>query len=311
MLLNFLFIEIAISEIKPKSFSITPLIGQHIFDEDQHIENDTTIGLALGYNFTEHWGVELMYNYGQFVRNFYDEFFDDCCCCELDGHILHMDALYHFRPDKRLVPYIAAGVGDRRLELDCGEKEDKFFLNYGGGIKYDITKKFSLRGDVRHIFSVDDSYNNMSVTVGLTYTIGGKEKKKLVVQQKAVPVYIPKPIIKKMKSINLNIQFDFDDATVKPQYHDHIKSVADSLIMNPNATAVIEGHTCAIGTDEYNIQLSQERANNVMKYMIKHFNIDPSRLKAIGYGRSRPIFDNDFEESRQKNRRVNAVITNE
>jgi OOP family OmpA-OmpF porin len=222
-----------------------------------------------------------------------------------------MDALYHFRPDKRLVPYIAAGVGDRRLELDCGEKEDKFFLNYGGGIKYDITKKFSLRGDVRHIFSVDDSYNNMSVTVGLTYTIGGKEKKKLVVQQKAVPVYIPKPIIKKMKSINLNIQFDFDDATVKPQYHDHIKSVADSLIMNPNATAVIEGHTCAIGTDEYNIQLSQERANNVMKYMIKHFNIDPSRLKAIGYGRSRPIFDNDFEESRQKNRRVNAVITNE
>ena len=109
-------------------------------------------------------------------------------------------------------------------------------------------------------------------------------------------------------TINLNVEFDTDKTVIKEQYLDGIQKVADFMKEFPKTTAVIEGHTDNVGTAAYNDRLSKKRANSVRQYLIKNFGIKSSRLKATGYGLTKPIASNDTEEGRQKNRRVEAVL---
>jgi hypothetical protein len=76
----------------------------------------------------------------------------------------------------------------------------------------------------------------------------------------------------------------------------------------PWTTAVIEGHTDNVGGYDYNLKLSYQRAANVVDYLVEHFGIDRSRLKAKGFGYTRRVAYNQTEEERRKNRRVNAII---
>jgi len=108
--------------------------------------------------------------------------------------------------------------------------------------------------------------------------------------------------------MTLNVQFDIEKYDVKPKYHDDIGRVADFMKKSPSTTAVIEGHTDYVGTEEYNLNLSQRRADSVMNYLVEKFGIDASRLSAKGFGRSDPIADNTTEQGRIKNRRIEAVI---
>ena len=72
----------------------------------------------------------------------------------------------------------------------------------------------------------------------------------------------------------------------------------------------IEGHTDNRGSDQLNEKLSNDRANAVMKYISDH-GIDPGRLSAKGYGPKRPIADNNTNDGRQRNRRVEFHITDQ
>ncbi len=119
------------------------------------------------------------------------------------------------------------------------------------------------------------------------------------------------PIAKEKVSVDLYIEFDFDKATIKPQYHNDIKTVADFMNKYPSTVANLEGHTCNIGTDAYNQKLSERRVNAVRSYLMEKFGIAPSRITATGYGESRPIASNDTEEGRKKNRRVTSNIFTE
>jgi OOP family OmpA-OmpF porin len=124
----------------------------------------------------------------------------------------------------------------------------------------------------------------------------------------------PPPPVKEKVSIALNIEFDTGKAVIKEKYYDHIKKVADVMKNNPNIRVVIEGHTDNVDiyhNPENNIKLSQARADSVRQYLIDRFGIEPSRITAIGYGSSRPIADNNTEQGRRKNRRVEAVIENQ
>jgi OmpA-OmpF porin, OOP family len=108
--------------------------------------------------------------------------------------------------------------------------------------------------------------------------------------------------------MSLVLDFDSGKADVKPQYRDQISKVADYLKQYPTTTAVIEGHTDNSGTPENNMKLSQQRAENVVSYLVDNFGIDRSRLSAKGYGSTRRISYNNTPEGRAKNRRIDAVI---
>ncbi len=127
------------------------------------------------------------------------------------------------------------------------------------------------------------------------------------VEAKPAPPPAPAPPPEKL-CMTLDIQFDFDKADVKEQYYPSIEEAANFMKDNPEATAVIEGHTDNVGKYEYNIKLSDRRADNVKKIMVEKYGIDASRLTTKGYGYTKPIASNKTAEGRQKNRRVDAVI---
>ena len=108
--------------------------------------------------------------------------------------------------------------------------------------------------------------------------------------------------------MSLVLDFDSGRADIKPQYRDQIAKVADYMKQYPTTTAVIEGHTDSIGSPENNLKLSQQRAENVVSFLVDKLGIDRSRLSAKGYGSTRRVSYDDTPEGRQQNRRISAVI---
>ncbi len=122
--------------------------------------------------------------------------------------------------------------------------------------------------------------------------------------------FIEKVFFEKVTPVSfaLHVNFDFDRDTIRPDAKDNLDEVGSFLATNPQISITLEGHTCNMGSEKYNLNLSQKRAESVKRYMTQKFSIDPSRLTAVGYGESRPIASNDTEEGRQQNRRVMATI---
>jgi len=308
----------AYAEEMTGEISISPMVGAYVFDHDQDIEKDVIGALGLGYNFTENWATEFMVNYGRFDYEYFDL---ASCSCEkekIDGVVTHLDALYNFFPDKKLVPYLAAGVGGVLLNGDRMH-DDYTAVNWGGGVKYFLNEDMALRADARHIFDVEDSNNNASLTVGMTFQFGGEEK--VVPPPAPAPAPAPEPKvvpitefksapIKEKVTIDLMVQFDLDKSNIKPEYHDNIKKLADFMKKYPETIADIEGHTCDIATPAYNLKLSWRRAESVKAYLMKNFGIEASRLETHGYGLTKPIADNSTRQGRIKNRRVYVTVSN-
>jgi outer membrane protein OmpA-like peptidoglycan-associated protein len=116
-------------------------------------------------------------------------------------------------------------------------------------------------------------------------------------------------VIKKKKiAIKKKIQFEFDSAVIKTKSYVIVDAVADVLMNHPELTLIeIQGHTDDKGKDDYNLDLSQRRAEAVRDYLIAS-GIDADRLIAKGYGETVPIAPNITSKGRAKNRRVEFHI---
>ncbi len=104
------------------------------------------------------------------------------------------------------------------------------------------------------------------------------------------------------------MKFDFDRQVVKPESYADIRDVAEFMKQFPQTTTVVEGHTDSVGTEAYNQSLSERRAMAVREVLVSEFGIQSGRVDAIGFGEARPVADNDSEEGRAINRRVEAVV---
>ncbi len=104
------------------------------------------------------------------------------------------------------------------------------------------------------------------------------------------------------------VAFDTNSAEIKPEFFDALREAANAIRAYPDARVRVEGHTDDRGMESYNMNLSLARANAVMDYLIETFEFDPIRFNTVGYGETRPIADNEIEEGRQKNRRVEIVL---
>jgi len=100
-----------------------------------------------------------------------------------------------------------------------------------------------------------------------------------------------------------NIQFDYKKAKVKNEYYPILDEAADVMKANPDLKIEIQGHTCDIGSQKYNLGLSERRANSVKKYFLKK-GIPGFRMTTIGFGKTKPLVPNTNEENRKLNRRV-------
>ena len=107
------------------------------------------------------------------------------------------------------------------------------------------------------------------------------------------------------------VEFEFNSAKLRPESYPVLDEAARILTMHPEIDVEVQGHTDNIGSDAYNLKLSQKRAEAVRDYLIDKHMIEPVRLIPVGYGERRPIVDNSTEEGRQKNRRVAFLILKE
>ena len=127
-----------------------------------------------------------------------------------------------------------------------------------------------------------------------------------VEEEPMVPSVDPAPA--ETLRVELDVKFDFDRQVVKPESYADIRDVAEFMKQFPQTTTVVEGHTDAVGTEAYNQSLSERRAMAVREVLVSEFGIQPGRVDAIGFGEARPVADNDSEEGRAINRRVEAVV---
>jgi len=109
-------------------------------------------------------------------------------------------------------------------------------------------------------------------------------------------------------SILRNLYFDFDKATFQTESYTELNKLENMMAQNPTMVIEIAGHTDAIGTKAYNQNLSVRRAMAVKTFLLKK-GIDERRVKAVGYGKSRPLASNDDEaDGRELNRRVEFKV---
>lgn len=450
---------------KAETFVISPFIGGYTFDGKQHLETRPVYGIRGGYNFTDNFGAEAVFDYVSTEST--------RAAGDADVYNYRGELLYHFFPEARFVPYLAAGYGAITVDQN-NVKSTRGAFNYGAGLKYFLTDTVALRGDVRHlIMDKDRTLHNLEYTLGAAFYFGGAQPAPKAVAAEPAPapkpVEQPKPVapapavvpaptatlsaqpgtiiqgqpvtlswssqnaknctlqpdgtavgtqgsktvtpstatsytltctgdggtatsdaavgvnrpaaptatlsvapatvtkgesatlswtsqnatecdiqpaigavqpqgsvsikpagptaytlscsgaggtatskadvaVSERICITLKILFDTDKAVIKPKYHNEIKQVGDFFNKYPNATGVIEGHTDNQGGAEYNMKLSQRRADAVRTYIIDKFGIAADRLTAKGYGLTKPVADNGSAEGRAKNRRIDATI---
>jgi outer membrane protein OmpA-like peptidoglycan-associated protein len=107
--------------------------------------------------------------------------------------------------------------------------------------------------------------------------------------------------------VRLLVFFDFDKATLQSSSYPELNRAVALMKSNPNMQVEIAGFTDAQGTDSYNKDLSQRRANSVREYLVRQ-GIEGARLTAMGYGEANPVATNDTEDGRAENRRVEFVV---
>jgi OOP family OmpA-OmpF porin len=117
---------------------------------------------------------------------------------------------------------------------------------------------------------------------------------------------IPAPVVEQ-KIVLRGIQFDVDKSDIKPEYQPLLDEAVSSLKSKPDVRVVINGHTDNTGAAQYNMALSERRAEAVLDYFTSK-GVSASRLRAVGHGLEDPVASNKTQDGRALNRRVELQV---
>jgi len=298
-------------------------------------ENDLGYKLLGGYQFNRYLALEGGYfDLGKFG-------FDATTvpAGTLDGKIrvkgLNFDVVGMFPFSEKLSAFARLGViyadtsdsfdssGAVTLTDSSPDERDTSY-KYGAGLQYNFTPALAMRLEAER-YRIDDAVGNDGdidlASVGLVYRFGADDKpavveekpvKKEVVAEKApvapVAVVVPVKVKTEQYCSILDIQYEINGDEIQREEKEKLGVLGTFLKKYPDTTAIIEGHTDNVGSSKDNLALSQRRAEGVVKYLVENFQIAPSRLKAIGYGETRPLASNENSIGKQWNRRIGAVI---
>ena len=179
---------------KAETFSLTPVVGGITFDGTQHLETRPAYGLRAGYNFTKALGIEALFDYAN-TKSTLDG------SKKADFFRYGGELLYHFMPDNKFVPYVAAGFAGSNFKGAAaplpGNKARGMF-DYGLGAKYFFSDNVALRGDVRHLIydRIENPLHAVEYTAGLYLPFGAPAPAAKLVEPAPAPKVEPAPIVK-------------------------------------------------------------------------------------------------------------------
>jgi outer membrane protein OmpA-like peptidoglycan-associated protein len=105
-----------------------------------------------------------------------------------------------------------------------------------------------------------------------------------------------------------DVLFDFNKYTLKSDAQVKLAKISGILLTYPNLKMQVEGYTDSVGSDEYNLKLSQQRATTVQAFLIEQ-GVQPGNITSQGYGKADPVADNSTNSGRTQNRRVSMVVS--
>ncbi|EON93867.1 OmpA family protein [Marinobacter lipolyticus SM19] len=302
-------------------------------DSDRTDEYGSAVRVIYGIRLDKHWWVEPQ-GFSGVIET------DQSAFTDYYQQGLGVDLSYRFFGDKEFTPYGLIGGGVSRNDV-ANNTSSEFggFANVGLGLMTSPLTQSGLRirGDARYFYdSFDDGLSDIQFSLGLTVPIGATRKqiveKTTIVEREVV---VEKDFADSdgdgvvdgvdqcpntLEGLNVNsvgcvdtdqeqsvvlrgVTFEFNSNRLTANAKDILIRAADALKGQLDMDVELAGHTDSVGSETYNQQLSQQRADAVRDYLID-LGVDPDQLTANGYGESSPIRSNDTEEGRERNRRV-------
>jgi OOP family OmpA-OmpF porin len=105
-----------------------------------------------------------------------------------------------------------------------------------------------------------------------------------------------------------NTLFDFNSSDIRPEFKSNLDQIGSYLQSNPDAYAVAAGFADSVGEEEYNLALSEHRAQSVKSYLMDTHGISPDRIVTLWFGELNPVADNATASGRALNRRVEVAV---
>ncbi len=302
-------------------FYIVPGIQWMDFDSERQSDDELGYNVGVGYGLTDKLSTELTYSRINMST--------------LAGRdrlrAYRLDLVYNLDTAVgKLSPYFVGGIGDTKFDTNKDTT-----VNLGAGLRHRFNDRVEWRAAARTFYGFDDGTYDFGIDTGLVFHLGAAPAPRVAATPAPTPIAdadgdgVPDdrdacpdtprnyavdergcPImLEEVARITLNVQFDFDQAVVKPEYFEDIRRVADFLAANDDVVATLEGHTDSTGSDEYNQDLSERRAAAVRQVLIDRFGVSAARISSVGYGESRPVTSNATSEGRALNRRVESAMT--
>ena len=302
--------------------------GYWYFDRDDvggfDPDNTSTPWASLEWAFNDQWAAEILY--AQDDSSEFDDGGPDMEVSTWQLGMLYYGGTY-LSSDMRLRPFVSLSSGEIKIEGDNFDTVETL-INGGAGVRWMFGERLGLRLEGRAVHSIDESETDLLLLAGLNVYLGktqpDPEPEPLDSDGDGVPDDRDRCpdtplgtkvdadgcplVVAQVASIKLNVAFGFDSTEVQEQYFSDLEELANFLKRFSDLQVDVEGHTDNVGPEDYNMGLSQRRAQAVVDVLVNQHGIDASRLSPIGFGETRPVATNDTAEGRAENRRVMATL---
>jgi OOP family OmpA-OmpF porin len=324
---------------------VAPFVGYGFLDSDRFLDDDVYWGGSLGKHVSRHWSVQLTGYTGNFDNNGKKKP-EWTWPATFDGSIsgASLELMRVFARESAVSPYVLGGIGYQSDNYEGLEREDNVTFAAGLGAMWDLwrsengARSIQLRPEIRGRWDMQsgDTLFDTLAQVGVAFQWGPARPPAPPPAEPPAPPPPPPPAkcadedndgvcdeadkcpgtpagttVDKFGcpcAQELKVLFDFDKAELRPESITELERVVKFMNDVPIATVLVEGHTDSIGSEAYNLALSDRRAKAVFDYLTSR-GVDPARLKSVGKGEAEPIASNDTEEGRQQNRRVMLIRT--
>lgn len=290
---------------------------QWALDDNYHHSNPegTILGLYSGLQFTPSWSWDLGYQY-------HDDLKADATSVNVKAWLIESALRYDWYLQYNLSLYGRLGVAYwnvEKVQPSLDSLDATGFSPLGEiGMSYQMTPSLSLSAGYQYIDSIGKSntgkYDSHAAMISVAYTFGSKVQS-APIETTPVVESIPAP---KQEAVDTKQvytfsaetivgRFGFDSVTLSDNFIQSLAEVVSILETNPQARAVIVGHTDSTGAETYNQRISERRAQAVAVQLVD-LGVSQEQLEWRGAGWSNPIADNATAEGRAKNRRIEVTI---
>ncbi len=249
--------------------------------------------VILGYQFDELWAADLTLGTDFSGETSADQFM-------LNG--------YRFFGSSKWRPFVSAGLS--AFSVDEASDDSTQQIQAGFGISSALSDNLEFRAGYQLFSELSgDSSFDKALGISLNWHFGKPVATAATTQPKPVPEPESVPENKEVvDTFELLVEFSFDQSDITSAYEPQFKEIAQVLSSSPEINMTIEGHTDWTGTDDYNLSLSERRADAVKNKFVQDYAISADRIDVIGYGELRPVEDNSTAAGRARNRRAISVI---